>query len=199
MASSPSSSSKELTDTTASKHSSPTTTKTNDAGHGGDSHPVDGDGSASNEPSTKGTEPGRAGRRGAAGAGAGAAAGASSAYASNKMPHLKKEDGVPLWRKDIQYQFLRSVFEDDTKVFHKMSDGSYGHTFADIYLDAMAQSSKCSKILKDKLLTDRPAAINMAMVCLLVNIGRINTTLNCKLPSLGSPMTVSSGMSCHIN
>lgn len=102
----------------------------------------------------------------------------SSVYSGNKIRHLKKEDGVPLWRKDIQYDFLKQVFEDDKKVFTK-PDGSKEHTFADIYLDAMAKSSKCSKILKDKLLTERPAAINMAMVCLLVNVGRMNTTLNC--------------------
>jgi Ino eighty subunit 1 len=107
----------------------------------------------------------------------------SSVYSGNKIRHLKKEDGVPLWRKDIQFDFLKYVFEDDQKVFHKVSDKSYGHTFADIYLDAMAKSSKCSKILKDKLLTERPAALNMAMVCLLVNVGRMNTTLNCELPS----------------
>jgi len=103
----------------------------------------------------------------------------SSVYSGNKIRHLKKDDGIPLWRKDIQYDFLRYVFEDQQAVFHKVSDGSSGHTFADIYLDAMAKSSKCSKILKDKLLTERPAAINMAMVCLLVNVGRMNTTLNC--------------------
>lgn len=103
----------------------------------------------------------------------------SSVYSGNKIRHLKKEDGVPLWRKDIQYDFLRNVFDDQTRVFHKVSDGTSGHTFADIYLDAMAKSSKCSKILKDKLLTERAAAINMAMVCLLVNVGRMNTTLNC--------------------
>ncbi|EKG14865.1 hypothetical protein MPH_07905 [Macrophomina phaseolina MS6] len=102
----------------------------------------------------------------------------SSVYSGNKIRHLKKEDGVPLWRKDIQYDFLRHVFDDQTRVFHKVSDGTSGHTFADIYLDAMAKSSKCSKILKDKLLTERAAAINMAMVCLLVNVGRMNTTLN---------------------
>lgn len=104
----------------------------------------------------------------------------SSVYSGNKIRHLKKEDGVPLWRKDIQYDFLKYVFEDEQKVFHKVSDKSGGHTFADIYLDAMAKSSKCSKILKDKLLTERPAALNMAMVCLLVNVGRMNTTLNCE-------------------
>jgi len=104
----------------------------------------------------------------------------SSVYSGNKIRHLKKEDGIPLWRKDIQFDFLKYVFEDEQKVFTK-TDKTAGFTFADIYLDAMAKSSKCSKILKDKLLTERPAAINMAMVCLLVNVGRMNTTLNCML------------------
>jgi len=103
-----------------------------------------------------------------------------SVYSGNKIRHLKKEDGIPLWRKDIQYAFLRAVFEDHKKVFTKASDGTSGNTFADIYIDAMAKSSKTSKILKDKLLSDRTAAVNMAMVCLLVNVGRMNTTLNCK-------------------
>jgi Ino eighty subunit 1 len=106
----------------------------------------------------------------------------SSVYSGNKIKHLKKDDGIPLWRKDIQYDFLKLVFEDAQPVFTKQSDSTKGHTFADIYLDAMAKSSKCSKILKDKLLTERPAAMNMAMVCLLVNVGRMNTTLNCEHP-----------------
>ncbi|KAJ2985730.1 hypothetical protein NUW58_g5376 [Xylaria curta] len=42
----------------------------------------------------------------------------------------------------------------------------------------MARSSKTSKVLRDKLLSDREAAKGMAMVCLLVNVGRMNTTLN---------------------
>lgn len=103
-----------------------------------------------------------------------------SVYSGNKIRHLKKEDGIPLWRKDIQFAFLRAVFEDQNQVFTKASDGTPGHTFADIYIDAMAKSSKTSKILKDKLLSDKAAAVNMAMVCLLVNVGRMNTTLNCK-------------------
>lgn len=105
----------------------------------------------------------------------------SSVYSGNKIKHLKKDDGIPLWRRDIQFDFLKLVFEDDRTVFTKQSEPQSGpsHTFADIYLDAMAKSSKCSKILKDKLLTERPAAVNMAMVCLLVNVGRMNTTLNC--------------------
>ena len=111
----------------------------------------------------------------------------SSVYSGNKIRHLKKDDGEPLWRKDIQYDFLRAVFADDRPVFHRISDGSYGYSFADIYLEAMARSTKCSKILKDKLLSDRPAAINMAMVCLLVNVGRMNTTLNCTSVHRPSP------------
>lgn len=103
-----------------------------------------------------------------------------SAFSGNRMRFLKKEDGEPLWRTDIQFQFLKYVFEDENKVFTKFSDGTSGHTFADIYIDTMAKSSKTSQILKDKLLSDRPGAIDMAMICLLVNVGRMNTTLNCK-------------------
>ncbi|KAK5164101.1 uncharacterized protein LTR77_010192 [Saxophila tyrrhenica] len=102
----------------------------------------------------------------------------SSVYSGNKIRHLKKDDGVPLWRVDIQYDFLCDVFGDETKCFTKCSDGSQGNTFAEIYIDAMAKSSKCSKILKEKLLQDTQGALAMAMVCLLVNVGRMNTTLN---------------------
>ena len=104
-----------------------------------------------------------------------------SVYSGNKIRHLKKDDGIPLWRKDIQFAFLHAVFDDDAKVFTKASDAKYGYTFAEIYIDAMARSSKTSKILKEKLLADRTAALSMAMICLLVNMGRMNTTLNCEL------------------
>lgn len=101
-----------------------------------------------------------------------------SVYSGNKMRHLKKEDGAPLWRRDIQYEFLRLVFDDEKPVFTRFADKKKGFSFTDIYVDAMSRSSKTSKILKDKLQTDRLAAKNMAMICLLVNVGRMNTTLN---------------------
>lgn len=105
----------------------------------------------------------------------------SSTQAANKMRHLKKEDGIPLWRKDIQYDFLRLVFFDKTKCFRKYKGNPDAkHTFAEIYIETMANSSKCSKILKEKLLSDGEGAISVAMVCLLVNLGRMNTTLNCE-------------------
>ena len=111
-----------------------------------------------------------------------------SVYSGNKIRHLKKEDGIPLWRKDIQLEFLRCVFEDDKKVFTMPSDKSKDHSFADIYIDTMARSSKSSKVLKEKLLADRAGAMSMAMICLLVNVGRMNTTLNCKSADLGAVM-----------
>ncbi|KAI1765557.1 hypothetical protein GGR53DRAFT_489537 [Hypoxylon sp. FL1150] len=110
-------------------------------------------------------------------------AGASAAFPTvGKIRHLKKEDGEPLWRRDIQYDFLKAVFDDNTKVFtnsyEPIGDGKEKQSFADLYIDTMARSSKTSKVLRDKLLSDREAAKSMAMVCLLVNVGRMNTTLN---------------------
>lgn len=113
-------------------------------------------------------------------------AGSSSLYKDpsviGKIRHLKKEDGEPLWRVDIQYDFLRAIFDDDHCVFTNSYEPQKlpKQCFADLYIDTMARSSKTSKILHDKLLADREAAKNMAMVCLLVNIGRMNTTLNCE-------------------
>jgi Ino eighty subunit 1 len=106
----------------------------------------------------------------------------SSIYSGNKVRHLKKDDGEPLWRKDIQYDFLKLVFENDQAVFTNSyePDNIGKQTFANVYIDAMARSSKTSKILRDKLLSEHEPAKNMAMVCLLVNLGRMNTTLNCE-------------------
>jgi len=103
-----------------------------------------------------------------------------SVYSGNKIKHLKKEDGIPLWRKDIQFSFLQAVFKDDTPCFTRFYDNTPGHTFSEVYIDAMARSTKTSKILREKLLSEHEAALNMAMICLLVNVGRMNTTLNCK-------------------
>ncbi|CZT47496.1 related to Dictyostelium protein kinase [Rhynchosporium secalis] len=105
--------------------------------------------------------------------------GLGSIQSGNKIKHLKKEDGEPLWRKDIQYDFLKYVFDDPQEVFTNSYDPSRPkQNFADMYIDTMARSSKTSKILRDKLLTEHEPAKNMAMVCLLVNLGRMNTTLN---------------------
>lgn len=101
-----------------------------------------------------------------------------SVYSGSKIRHIKQPDGTPLWRKEIQYEFLRIVIEDTKPVFTRISDGKTGCYFSEIYIDCLARSSKTSKILKDRLQVDRQAAHNMAMICLLVNVGRMNTTLN---------------------
>lgn len=113
----------------------------------------------------------------------------TSIYSGNKVRHLKKDDGEPLWRKDIQYDFLKLIFENDKAVFtNSYEPENIGkQTFANVYIDAMARSSKTSKILRDKLLSEHEPAKNMAMVCLLVNLGRMNTTLNCMQISLSCP------------
>ncbi|KAI9149232.1 Ino eighty subunit 1 [Paramyrothecium foliicola] len=97
-----------------------------------------------------------------------------------KIRHLKKEDGEPLWREDIQHDFLRAIFDNEQKVFtNSYEPAEIGkQCFADLYIDTMSRSTKTSKVLRDKLLSDREAAKGMAMVCLLVNMGRMNTTLN---------------------
>ncbi|CAG8950633.1 hypothetical protein HYFRA_00002842 [Hymenoscyphus fraxineus] len=104
----------------------------------------------------------------------------TSIYSGNKVRHLKKDDGEPLWRKDIQYDFLKAIFDDDRAVFTNTYEPTTigKQTFANLYIDAMARSSKTSQILRGKLLTEHEPAKNMAMVCLLVNLGRMNTTLN---------------------
>ncbi|KAG5926018.1 hypothetical protein E4U42_003729 [Claviceps africana] len=115
----------------------------------------------------------------ARGRGKGSGKGGDVPHQIGKIRHLKKEDGEPLWREDIQYDFLKAVFDNEQKVFTNSYDASLGkQCFADLYIDTMSRSSKTSKVLRDKLLSDRDAAKGMAMVCLLVNVGRMNTTLN---------------------
>ncbi|KAJ9655208.1 hypothetical protein H2198_005904 [Neophaeococcomyces mojaviensis] len=101
-----------------------------------------------------------------------------SVYSGSKIRHIKKPDGVPLLRKEIQYAFLHEVVHDETLCFTRLGGSSPDASFADVYIGSMARSSKTSKVLKDRLQVDKAAARNMAMICLLVNVGRMNTTLN---------------------
>lgn len=51
--------------------------------------------------------------------------------------------------------------------------------FCDLYVSALYNSTKCSKIMRDKM-TETPAfAIEFAKISLLTNVGRINTTMAC--------------------
>lgn len=98
---------------------------------------------------------------------------------SAKQHHIKKKDGEPLWRKDIQFDFLLEVFQNSDKAFtNPYSTTGDKVSFMELYILTMAQSPKTSRILKDRLLTDQHMSIPVAMVSLLVNVGRMNTTIN---------------------
>jgi hypothetical protein len=114
-------------------------------------------------------------------------------FSSARSRHLKKNDGEPFWRRDIQYEFLKSLFDDDTKAFTDpyadskdeihMDDRTKDTvnnklSFAELYIKTTAHSPKCSKVLKDRLLNDMSMSIPTCMICLLVNVGRMNTTIN---------------------
>ncbi|CCH43878.1 Ino eighty subunit 1 [Wickerhamomyces ciferrii] len=113
----------------------------------------------------------------------------ATVLSSARSRHLKKDDGRPFLRKDIQFQFLKDLFEDDTKAFIDPYEDSKDRvvtepysphklTFAELYIKTIAHSSKCSKILRDRLLNDMNMSIPTSMICLLVNVGRMNTTIN---------------------
>ncbi|CEH15732.1 hypothetical protein CBOM_04953 [Ceraceosorus bombacis] len=50
-------------------------------------------------------------------------------------------------------------------------------TFKELYLEALLSSSRCTKTMRDKLLAEEEYAEDFGKVNLLVNVGRINTTL----------------------
>ncbi|SCV99968.1 LAFE_0B06502g1_1 [Lachancea fermentati] len=124
---------------------------------------------------------------------------------SKYVRHLKKPDGEFFNRKDIQFQFLHDLFSDQKQLFTNtfkstfnitpaensealnVTDESYVArkfisndklTFSEYYLLTIASSTKCSKILRDKLLFDRNVAFSTCVLSLLVNTGRLNTTIN---------------------
>ena len=105
----------------------------------------------------------------------------SVGYLSRKALPIKKNDADPLTRKDVQYDMLEHIFTDKHAVFTSLVPGKTEKvTFCDLYVSALYNSSKCSKVLKEKM-TDTPAfGIELAKLSLLTNVGRINTTMACK-------------------
>ncbi|GEQ71410.1 hypothetical protein JCM33374_g5093 [Metschnikowia sp. JCM 33374] len=105
---------------------------------------------------------------------------------SNGFKHLKKADGEPFWRRDIQYDFLEELFNDKQKVFTntfshcEVPNAANGDklTFAELYVRTLAESSKSSRVLRERLIKDWEMGISVSKVCLLVNAGRMNTTIN---------------------
>ncbi|KAJ7630673.1 hypothetical protein FB45DRAFT_542677 [Roridomyces roridus] len=105
-------------------------------------------------------------------------------YLSRKALPIKRNDAEPLTREDIQYDFLNHIFHDNCVAFSlPMMDTANGPlgpqpcTFREIYVNAIYRSSKCSKVIKDKMVDTPAFGIELAKISLLVNIGRVNSTL----------------------
>lgn len=105
---------------------------------------------------------------------------------SKGFKHLKKADGEPFWRKDIQYDFLDALFNDENRVFTNqfpfclVPNAANGPklTFSELYIRTLAESPKSSRVLRERLIKDKEMGISVSKVCLLVNAGRMNTTVN---------------------
>lgn len=102
-------------------------------------------------------------------------------YLGRKTLPIKRADGEPLTREDIQYDLLYFIFADPHQVFvDYMAPGKPHVNFCDLYVNALFNSSKCSKVLKDKMVDTPEFAIEFAKIALLTNVGRINTTMACE-------------------
>lgn len=102
-------------------------------------------------------------------------------YLSRKALPIKRNDAEPLTREDVQYDLLHYLFSNTQTVFtNPTSPTGPKLTFGDLYAAAIYHSSKCSKVLKDKM-SDNPAFnLEFSKFSLLTNIGRINTTMACE-------------------
>lgn len=120
---------------------------------------------------------------------------------NSRSRHLKKNDSEPYWRNEIQFEFLMKLLFNHHRVFKNpyfavgyewpeyfkvarnpagesiLNDGRY-LTFFELYMVTMLKSPKISKVLKTRLLLDINYSLNFTIVCLLVNVGRLNTTVN---------------------
>lgn len=105
------------------------------------------------------------------------------------QPALKPPDGGALFRRDLQWDVLENIFNSVT---YRFTPPQYPDewtalfpqdrtwSFAELFLDCIANSSKANKNLKDKMNESTGFAVNFSKLCLLINVGRINTTLACK-------------------
>ncbi|GAW09335.1 Ino eighty subunit 1 [Lentinula edodes] len=98
---------------------------------------------------------------------------------------LKKSDNAPLTRADLQYDLLASLFSDTNEVFTDPFPSQLDNraarsrvTFRNLYVNAIMNSPKASKLLKDKMSDTPEFATHFAMLSLLTNVGRINTTMS---------------------
>ncbi|KAF5377568.1 hypothetical protein D9615_005225 [Tricholomella constricta] len=105
-----------------------------------------------------------------------------SAPPQRRSVALKRTDGEPLTRSDIQYDVLFNIFHDTHDVFTDpfAPNGTPAPkiTFRNLYLRTILHSPKATKALKDKMADSLLFAEDFAMLALLVNVGRVNTTMS---------------------
>jgi len=111
---------------------------------------------------------------------------------TRRVVPIKRADGEPLTRADLQFDFLNAVFCDSNAVFTNpyappQQDGGGGVgessakiTFAELYTNAIIHSSKATKVLKETMRESPAFAVDFSMLALLVNVGRVNTTMSCE-------------------
>jgi len=98
----------------------------------------------------------------------------------------QRADAEPLSREDIQYDLLHAIFSDTNAVFTSQShEGPASRiskklTFCELYSLAIIASPRCSKVLREKMVEVPEFGIDFAKICLLANVGRINTTMACE-------------------
>lgn len=99
---------------------------------------------------------------------------------------VKRVDGEPLTRVDLQYDMLYHIFADKHAVFSDPYTTIRGDpagtrvTFRDLYVNALIHSPRCSKASRDKIRESPEFGNEFAMISLLSNVGRINTTMACE-------------------
>ncbi|GAV54839.1 hypothetical protein ZYGR_0AS01620 [Zygosaccharomyces rouxii] len=86
-------------------------------------------------------------------------------FAKSIVPVPPPIPGKTLNVTDSEYDAKTFVFDDHL-------------TFSQLYVLTLASSTKCSKVLRDKLLFDQQVAFSTCILGILVNIGRLNTTIN---------------------
>lgn len=102
-------------------------------------------------------------------------------YVSRKTLAIKRGDSEILTRNDVQFAFLYHVFNDKTLAFTDENPGNPPTkvNFCNLYVHALYNSAKCSKVMRDKMLETPDFAVEFAKISLLTNVGRINTTMAC--------------------
>ncbi|KAI0050679.1 hypothetical protein FA95DRAFT_1555400 [Auriscalpium vulgare] len=101
-------------------------------------------------------------------------------YVSRKTLAIKRGDSETLTREDVQFDLLHYIFTDSTRAFTDETPGGKAPgrvNFCDLYVNALYNSTRCSKVMRDKMHETPAFAIEFAKISLLTNVGRINTTM----------------------